>query len=241
MIGSSSICRRDSDSESELACLLCAARFGDGPLSVALRLDRGTGTGSAIASVHCYGCDASRVGVRRPLSFQCDPALVLFSFCRVAFFLASYTSTSSLGVLSTRQYFLSPSLTLAAARVQIRRGSWKLITYGHTFDWFNASAFTDQLFNVDEDPFELSDVAAANPGVVSELFGQLEAELGGTGAVAAIDRFEMRENWKLFSTWFAAGRSDAEVAALLSKSFRGNTPAQVSSQYAAWKAAASAL
>ena len=136
---------------------------------------------------------------------------------------------------------MAPFTASLPARLQIRRGPWKLITYGHTFDWFNASAFTDQLFNVDEDPFELSDVAAANPGVVSELFGQLEAELGGAGAVAAIDRFEMRENWKLFSAWFAAGRSDAEVTALLSKSFRGNTPAQVSAQYAAWKAAASAL
>lgn len=124
---------------------------------------------------------------------------------------------------------------------QIRRGPWKLITYGHTFEWFNATAFTDQLFNVDQDPFELSDVSAANPNIVAELFAQLEAELGGVGAVAAIDHFEMRENWKLFSDWFAAGKSDDEVAAILGKSFRGNTPAAVAAQYAAWKAAASAL
>lgn len=131
--------------------------------------------------------------------------------------------------------------TLHDASRQVRQGPWKLITFGHTFDWFNASAFTDQLFNVDADPFELTDVSAANPGVVADLFAQLEAELGGPGAVASIDRYEMRENWHLFDTWFAAGKNETGIVDLLSRSFRGNSPAQVSAQYEAWKAAASAL
>ena len=124
---------------------------------------------------------------------------------------------------------------------QIRRGPWKLITYGHTFTWFNATAFVDQLFNVDEDPFELSNVASANPGIVTDLFTLLEAELGGPGAVAAIDSFEMRSNWQLFKSWFAATRTESEVVTLLSGAFRGNTIDQVTAQYEAWQAAANSL
>jgi arylsulfatase A-like enzyme len=124
----------------------------------------------------------------------------------------------------------------------IRRGQWKLITYGHTFSWFNATSFVDQLFDVDADPFELTNVAAANPDVVSELFAQLEEELGGgPGAVAAIDRYEMLKGWKLFSAWFADPTNATASAELIAKAFRGNSLADVEAQYAAWNAEAGQL
>jgi arylsulfatase A-like enzyme len=123
----------------------------------------------------------------------------------------------------------------------IRSGQWKLITYGHTFSWFNSSAFVDQLFDVDADPFELTNVASANPTVVASLFEQLEAELGGgPGAVAAIDRYEMRKDWNLFNFWFG-GPNVTATAERLSSSFRGNSLAEVEAQYAAWNAEASQL
>jgi arylsulfatase A-like enzyme len=98
----------------------------------------------------------------------------------------------------------------------IRSGSWKLIVFGHAFPWLNATALPPQLFDVDADPRELSDVAAANAPVVAALTAQLEAELGGAGSIARIERDLMDDNIVQFnSVWFAQCTGEELVAALL--------------------------
>ncbi len=55
----------------------------------------------------------------------------------------------------------------------LRTGAYKLVTFGHTFSTFkNHSA---QLFNVDEDPDELDDLAAKEPALVQTLVAKLNA------------------------------------------------------------------
>lgn len=53
------------------------------------------------------------------------------------------------------------------------------------------------------DPYELEDVSAANPQLVASLTADLEAEFGGVGSLAAIDKFQMEENFRLFTAFFS--------------------------------------
>ena len=102
----------------------------------------------------------------------------------------------------------------------IRSGKWKLITFGHTFAWFNATAYMPQLFDLDADPLELTDVSGANPSVVSTLFEQLEAEFGGAGSIAAIDKTQMTRNYENFiGVWGGLVSNATALEALFSKSF----------------------
>ena len=59
----------------------------------------------------------------------------------------------------------------------LRQGEYKLITFGHTFPWFNATAYPPLLFNTELDPFELRNLAAIDTARVvntlSDLFLRL--------------------------------------------------------------------
>eukprot|EP00928_Gymnodinium_smaydae_P052921 TRINITY_DN37042_c0_g1_i1.p1 TRINITY_DN37042_c0_g1~~TRINITY_DN37042_c0_g1_i1.p1 ORF type:complete len:665 (+),score=173.41 TRINITY_DN37042_c0_g1_i1:25-2019(+) len=57
----------------------------------------------------------------------------------------------------------------------VRSGKWKLITFGHNFGPYEK--YVPQLFDVEEDPEELNDVAAANPDVVASLDAKLKTVL----------------------------------------------------------------
>ena len=124
----------------------------------------------------------------------------------------------------------------------IRTARWKLITFGHTFAWFNETAYTPQLFDLDADPLELADVSAANPGVVATLFATLEAELGGAGAIAAIDETQFARNYGNFdSVW--GNLSAAALEAVFTATFKNVTggPAAIMRSANAWIAASKGL
>lgn len=124
----------------------------------------------------------------------------------------------------------------------IRSGHWKLITFGHTFQWFNSTAYAPQLFDLDADPLELTDVAAANPAVVATLFATLEAEWGGAGAVAAIDETQFARNFGNFvGVW--GNESAAALEAVFVKVFKNVTggPAAIMQRADAWIAASRGL
>lgn len=122
----------------------------------------------------------------------------------------------------------------------LRTQAYKLITFGHTFPWYNASSYTPQLFDLGADPFELTDVAPQHPDVVAELTATLEAEFGGTGALQRIDGEEMAWNFAQFNRTFF-NLTTAELVARFTKEFKGVTPEEVQERVVAWMAAAAAL
>ncbi len=124
----------------------------------------------------------------------------------------------------------------------IRSAQWKLITFGHTFAWFNASAYIPQLFDVDADPLETTNVAAQNPSVVASLFAALEAEFGGAGAIAKIDAAQFAQNFALFEDGWG-NFTPAALEAAFEKTYRnvtGGAPA-IMQRVDAWIAASRAL
>ena len=81
----------------------------------------------------------------------------------------------------TAQYHSVFSVT---GEFMIRQGDVKLIADGkNQFDW----EYPTQLFNLSRDPWELHDIAASNPAQVARLTALLEADMGGQGAMQAID------------------------------------------------------
>lgn len=89
----------------------------------------------------------------------------------------------------------------------VRSGHWKLMTYGHTY-----SAYKDykpQLFNVEEDPEELNDVASEKPKVVEQLEKRLREELDPD----EVDRRVMKEDYeRLLQRFQDSGNTPEERA-----------------------------
>merc|ERR1719343_1076095 len=71
----------------------------------------------------------------------------------------------------------------------VRSGQCKLMTYGHTYSAYKE--YAPQLYDVDEDPEELNDVASENPEVVEQLEKQLRMELDPD----EVDRRVMKEDY----------------------------------------------
>ena len=121
----------------------------------------------------------------------------------------------------------------------IRTATHKLIYFATTtFPWF--SAYAPQLFDLESDPYELTDISSANPALVASLFAQLEAEFGGPGSLARIDALQMARNYQRFKDHFA----DAMTPTALEKAFEGvfkNVSADViAADVARWRAASEA-
>jgi arylsulfatase K len=122
----------------------------------------------------------------------------------------------------------------------IRTARWKLIWFATaTFPWFEA--YEPQLFDLDSDPYELANVAAANPALVTSLLAQLEAEFGGTGSLARIDASQMLRNFQRFNDYFADKLSPAALETAFEAAFRNVSAAVVAADVARWRAAAANL
>ena len=111
---------------------------------------------------------------------------------------------------------------------------YKLVQYGHTWPWFNASAYTPRLFDVEADPQELNDLAAEQPAVVAAMTAALEAELGGSGAIARVDREIMDENLALYRSFFQAVYNDSQLLKMFANAYVGPSPAELSAAVGAW-------
>ena len=95
----------------------------------------------------------------------------------------------------------------------LRQGAYKLITFGHSFDAFSeARGYVPQLFDVDADPDEVADLAAARPDVVAALDALLRAELD----CAAVDAEVKASDQQLFLDYFGDD-DDATLSATLAK------------------------
>lgn len=81
-------------------------------------------------------------------------------------------------------------------------GDFKLITFGNSQPWFNATAYHPILYNVSGDPHETIDLSAAHPDVVASLTVLLEDELGGPGSLARIDSERLASDLALYKTWY---------------------------------------
>jgi len=121
----------------------------------------------------------------------------------------------------------------------IRQDQWKLITYGHRFPWFTKDVYVDQLFDLNDDPFEFTNVASTNPTVVAALFATLEAELGGAGSVERIDTELTDLDLLMWARFIVNGTATRNaVIAKLMLTFRNDTAsaAEVEAQVAMWEA-----
>ena len=54
------------------------------------------------------------------------------------------------------------------------------------------------LYDTENDPFELNNMAASRPELVASMSETLEAEFGGPGAMARIDAEQMANNIKVY-------------------------------------------
>ena len=88
----------------------------------------------------------------------------------------------------------------SAGSYSLRDDKYKMITFGRTWPWFNATSYTTQLFDVVNDPWEERDVAAQLPQVVAAMFATLEEEWGGAGSIAAIDKERSDEALELYNS-----------------------------------------
>ena len=122
----------------------------------------------------------------------------------------------------------------------IRQDNYKLITFGHTFPWFNATAYPDQLFDLDADPFEITNVAAAHPDVVARLFSTLEAEMGGTGSIAKVDSQQMARNYQTYKAWYG-NFTPAELQKAFLNSYSGVDATSMMALVSRWESAAALL
>lgn len=87
----------------------------------------------------------------------------------------------------TAQYHSVFSVT---GEFMIRKGDLKLIMYGpNQFDW----TYPSQLFNLSADPWELNDIAEANPTTVHQLSIILENEVGDIAAIDARSKEVQRQ------------------------------------------------
>ena len=117
-------------------------------------------------------------------------------------------------------------------------GEWKLVVFGHTLPWFaEAAGYVPQLFHLPTDPFEMDNVAAAHPQLVATLTAHLEATFGGRGALAAIDRAQMAENFALYKAYFADALPRREVLRRFQATFANVSAAEIAAHVEAWEAA----
>merc|ERR1719174_1481636 len=82
----------------------------------------------------------------------------------------------------------------------VRKGPWKYITFGHTLSTFSKQDYPAQLFNVDADPDELSDVSAKHKDVLAELDADLNAAFDPQDA----DRRAITEDKAMYDRFFAS-------------------------------------
>ena len=72
----------------------------------------------------------------------------------------------------------------------IVQGPWKYVAFGHGFN-ATFGRYAAQLFNVDDDPNELTDLASSRPDVVGRLDAALRAELAsGVNALSPVGDYE---------------------------------------------------
>ena len=116
----------------------------------------------------------------------------------------------------------------------LRKGPYKLIRFGHSTPWDNASAMPDQLFDVDADPHELHDLAASNPAVVAALVATLEAEWGGSGSIASIEAAQMTDNIANYCWVWHARCTPQELFSAYKNTWAGVTDEDIVAHTTAW-------
>jgi len=92
----------------------------------------------------------------------------------------------------------------------IRQGPWKYITFGNVFSTFaKSNGYVPQLFNLDDDPDEIVDLAADQPGIVAGMDRLLRKELASgknvisqKGDYQEIDRFVKQLQQNLYKRFY---------------------------------------
>jgi len=113
----------------------------------------------------------------------------------------------------------------------VRHGPWKLVLFGTNGKAF-ASGYTPQLFNVDQDPEELHDMAISQPDVVATLKAMLATEYD----YQAVDLRVKRNDRAIYQKFFVdpANGSAAKLRAKWEKSYRGFDDADWAKVQAWW-------
>lgn len=103
----------------------------------------------------------------------------------------------------------------------LRQGQWKYITYGRNFAAF--ANYSDQLFNLDVDPFELDNVAAANPTVAQAMQATLKAEFANAeyAGLQEIDLAAKLNDYALYQTFFADVYNASELRVRFERAYEG--------------------
>merc|ERR1711871_497995 len=92
----------------------------------------------------------------------------------------------------------------------LRSGPYKYIAFGHALpQLFPKSAYTAQLFNVEDDPEELHDLASSEPALAANLDRQLQAVV----PYEEVDRLAKANDQALYLQYFAARYSEKNLKA----------------------------
>ena len=100
----------------------------------------------------------------------------------------------------------------------LRQGPWKYIAFGHGLpEIFNATSYSPQLFNVDEDPQELHDKSKLLPDVVSELDRLLQMVVD----YQSVDREAKANDQALYRSYFSEKFGEGELRQRFEQVYQG--------------------
>ena len=116
--------------------------------------------------------------------------------------LATTTATKTRPDFVVAQYHSNMGNT---GSFMLRQGKWKLITFGKNGGNFNGSCgapctYASQLFDVENDPEELKDVASTNPDVVAAM----DKTLRGVVPYDDVDLMIKVEDHQIYQKYFVA-------------------------------------
>lgn len=86
------------------------------------------------------------------------------------------------------------------------------------------------LFDVDSDPFELTDLAPTQPDLVASMSATLEQGLGGPGAISRIDAEQMTDNLGLYMKFYFQRCTGPSLLARFMAVFKGMSSQDVEQQ-----------
>merc|ERR1711988_1161584 len=99
----------------------------------------------------------------------------------------------------------------------VRWRQWKLIVFGNSLKTFNRTVYPPQLFDLDNDPNELKDVALQNPQIVRDMIAKLNSKYD----FQAVDREAKATDYMIYHQHFESQLTQAQLFQKFKRAYQG--------------------